>query len=79
VSNQARSIIYRPFGAMRLCLALLVMLQHYAQWCYPNSIQRVVMLFEPGSAAVLVFFFLSGFVITEAAELIYRDRPIVFW
>jgi peptidoglycan/LPS O-acetylase OafA/YrhL len=55
------------------------MLQHYVQWCYPKLLQRFLMPFEPGSVAVLVFFFLSGFVITEAAELIYRGRPGAFF
>jgi peptidoglycan/LPS O-acetylase OafA/YrhL len=64
---------------MRLFLALLVMVQHYVQWCWPKEFQRFVMPFEPGSVAVLVFFFLSGFVITEAADLIYRGRPGAFF
>jgi peptidoglycan/LPS O-acetylase OafA/YrhL len=41
--------------------------------------RRFLMPIEPGSIAVLVFFFLSGFVITEAAELIYRGRPGAFF
>ena len=78
-NKPAPSIVYRPFGTMRLFLALLVMLQHYVQWCYPTSMQQFLMPIEPGSVAVLVFFFLSGFVITEAAELIYQGRPGAFF
>lgn len=69
---------YRPLGAMRLFLALLVVLQHYLQWCFQGPVQRVVMPFEPGSTAVLVFFFLSGFIVVEAADSVYAGRPVAF-
>lgn len=68
-------VFYRPLGSLRFFLALLVMLQHYLQWCLPGPVQQIVMLVQPGSTAVFVFFFLSGFVITEAADLFYFGRP----
>jgi peptidoglycan/LPS O-acetylase OafA/YrhL len=52
---------------------LLVVFQHYALWVYGFAPP-----IEMGNIAVLVFFFLSGFVITEAADLIYAGRPAAF-
>src|ERR1700730_8503428 len=75
--SSSRSISYRPFGAMRLLLALLVMIEHYSLYSYQKT-SHILMPFEPANIAVLVFFFLSGFVITEAAELIYLGRPAAF-
>ena len=46
-----RLLPYRPLGALRLFLALLVMLQHYLQWCYPGPVQQAAMIFEPGNVA----------------------------
>jgi peptidoglycan/LPS O-acetylase OafA/YrhL len=68
-----RNFGYRPLGAFRLFLALLVVFQHYALWVYGFAPP-----IETGNIAVLVFFFLSGFVITEAADLIYAGRPAAF-
>ena len=53
------------------------MLQHYVQWSGAPW-KATVVLFEPGSISVLVFFFLSGFVVTEAADFIYSNRPGAF-
>ena len=69
---------YRPLGTFRLFLALLVVFQHYVQWVFPGAVQRAVMPFEPGSTAVYVFFCLSGLVIAEAADRVYRGRTIAF-
>ncbi len=77
MNRAIRSIPYRPFGTFRLFLAMLVVLQHYVLWSGVTWKATVVLL-EPGSIAVLVFFFLSGFVVTEAAELIYTNRPGAF-
>ena len=71
-------LAYRPLGTLRFILALLVMAQHYLQWEFPGLVQKIVMPALPGNTAVLVFFFLSGFVIIEAADLIYAGRPQSF-
>ena len=71
--HPVRHLNYRPFGALRLFLALLVVFQHYARWVWGFAPP-----IETGNIAVLVFFFLSGFVITEAADLIYPGRPAAF-
>jgi peptidoglycan/LPS O-acetylase OafA/YrhL len=69
---------YRPLGTMRLFLSALVMMQHYLQYCFHGPLEPIVMPYEPGGTAVFVFFVLSGFVVTEAADFIYRGRPIAF-
>jgi peptidoglycan/LPS O-acetylase OafA/YrhL len=70
---------YRYFGAFRLLLANLVLLQHYVANLAPLSLSEWMQGNEFGSVAVLVFFCLSGFVISEAADRLYRDRPAAFF
>lgn len=66
---------YRPFGAFRTLLALLVVAQHVGP-LGPAGMDWTV--WATGSTAVLAFFALSGFVITEAAERFYQGRPGAF-
>ena len=73
-----RDIRYRNFGAFRFLLACMVMLQHFAANAAPIGLSDALQPLEPGSIAVLVFFALSGFVICEAADSIYRERPVPF-
>jgi peptidoglycan/LPS O-acetylase OafA/YrhL len=69
---------YRYFGGLRFLLASVVMFHHYAFELAPEgSFLRSVRL-ELGSVAVLVFFVLSGYVISEAVDKIYFHRPIAF-
>lgn len=67
-----------PFGAARLLLALLVLLQHVAAQVAPPWIASAVSPFEPGSTAVFVFFTLSGVIIADAIDLTYQGRPVAF-
>ena len=69
---------YRHFGAFRLVLAGLVMLQHFAADLAPATLAKALAPYPVGGVAVLVFFALSGFVITEAVDCIYRQRPGAF-
>ena len=70
---------YRLFGCFRLGLAFLVVLQHFVANAAPlGSLYDYVLPFEIGNLAVLVFFCLSGFVITEAVTLVYVDRPAAY-
>ncbi|MBN8874810.1 MAG: acyltransferase [Rhodospirillales bacterium] len=69
---------YRHFGAFRLLLAVLVMLQHFCADLAPEPLMRLVAPYGIGDIAVLIFFALSGFVITEAVDCAYRDRPGAF-
>ena len=77
-SPAAPALDYRPFGALRLTLALLVMLQHFFAHLAPGDFALWARPFEIGTIAVLVFFALSGFVIAEAADRLYQQRPIAF-
>ena len=69
---------YRYFGGFRLLLAALVMLQHFGADLAPAPLAVALGPYAMGSMAVLVFFALSGFVITEAVDQVYRRRPTPF-
>ena len=69
---------YRFFGGFRLLLATLVMAQHFGADLAPAPLAVAMAPFAPGSVAVLVFFALSAFVITEAVDSVYRRRPGAF-
>jgi peptidoglycan/LPS O-acetylase OafA/YrhL len=66
---------YRYFGTFRLLLAALVMGQHFGADLAPAALAETIAPFALGGVAVLVFFALSGFVITEAVDSVYRNRP----
>ncbi|HEY4044597.1 MAG TPA: hypothetical protein VGM32_22525, partial [Rhodopila sp.] len=66
---------YRYFGGFRLLLAALVMTQHFGADLAPAGLADALAPYAVGSTAVLVFFALSGFVITEAVDTVYRGRP----
>ena len=69
---------YRYFGSFRLLLATLVMAQHFGADLAPAPLAAALAPYMTGSVAVLVFFALSGFVITEAVDSVYRGRPVPF-
>ena len=69
---------YRPFGLFRLLLALLVVAQHVLANVAPEPLATASLPYEVGTIAVAVFFALSGFVICEGADVVYRDRPLAF-
>ena len=69
---------YRSFGGFRLLLAVLVMVQHFGADLAPAPLATALAPYFTESVAVLVFFALSGFVITEAVDSVYRNRPIPF-
>lgn len=74
----SQSAPYRFFGAFRLALALLVMVQHSLRGLIPHEIGAVLLPMEVGSTAVLLFFVLSGFIVAEAADRVYDERPFAF-
>ena len=68
---------YRPLGAFRFGLAILVVLQHLQHLLRPS--QRS--LFDRmgfGIIAVTIFFAVSGYVVAEADAVFYRGRPMAF-
>jgi len=66
---------YKPFGVLRTVLALLVIAQHLD---HVGPVGMGWHSWASGTIAVMVFFCLSGYVITEAAERFYQGRPIQF-
>ena len=76
--TEATPYAYRHFGSFRLLLASLVMFHHYSQDLAPEPFPRRSIPFQLGSIAVLAFFALSGFVITEAVDRVYSGKPIAF-
>jgi peptidoglycan/LPS O-acetylase OafA/YrhL len=70
---------YREFGIFRLFLAICVVVQHAIVNVAPVGRLRTALApYEIGSVAVLVFFCLSGFVITEAARQVYAAKPFAY-
>ena len=69
---------YRYFGVFRLMLATLVMVQHFGADLAPYELTVALAPYTVGDVAVVVFFALSGFVITEAVDAVYRVRPVPF-
>jgi peptidoglycan/LPS O-acetylase OafA/YrhL len=76
--DYALKVDYRHFGTFRLLLATFVVLQHFLANLAPEALATASLPYEFGNVAVLVFFALSGFVISEAADRIYVGRPIAF-
>lgn len=76
--RQTAGFQYRHFGGFRLVLAMLVMWQHFAADLAPEPLARAFAPYPLGSIAVLAFFAMSGFVITEAIDCIYYQRPRAF-
>lgn len=74
----AEKSLYRPFGAMRLFLAVLVMLSH-GSFLLPSIDGWLPRDWVYGPVAVFVFFVISGFVITEAVLNFYDDKPVQFF
>ena len=68
---------YRFFGSLRLLLAAMVLTQHL-HWIAPGTVGQQLGSYSTGDIGVLTFFVLSGFVISEAADLFYQARPVAF-
>lgn len=77
-NTRVRLLAYRPFGAFRLLLASLVVFQHFTANAAPDPLHDLALGLSPGSSAVLVFFALSGFVIAEAVQRFYLQKPLAF-
>ncbi len=68
---------YRPFGAFRFALAMMVLLQH-GLLLLPGGARETFYQLELGAVAVAVFFALSGFIVAEATATFYAGRPGAF-
>lgn len=69
---------YKPFGILRFVLALMVLTQHFASDVAPDYIKQALYPFAVGNVALLGFFILSGFIISEAYHFNYQNRPIAY-
>lgn len=69
---------YRHFGAFRFALAGFVLLQHYAGDLAPEALTRILLPYQFGGMAVLVFFALSGYGIAEVVDRVYQRRARAF-
>ena len=67
---------YRPFGTLRFVLALLVVVSH--SWDLTFAENNLLVDIGIGNVAVMGFFVLSGFIITEALATFYAGRPVAF-
>ena len=70
------SPVYRPFGALRFLLALAVVASHTFEMAFADG--HLVRRIGIGNIAVMSFFILSGFIITEALTTFYANRPFAF-
>ena len=61
------------------CWPRLVMAQHFGADLAPAPLAAALAPYMTGGVAVLVFFALSGFVITEAVDSVYRSRSGSFF
>ena len=68
---------YRPFGALRLGLAMMVVLQHGLLLLAPVD-REFFFEYELGAVAVTTFFAISGFIVAEATASFYAGRPGAF-
>ena len=68
---------YRPLGALRFLLALMVVIQH-AQYIGAHRNLPFFLQMGFGIVAVVVFFVISGFIVGEANAMFYAGRPARF-
>jgi peptidoglycan/LPS O-acetylase OafA/YrhL len=78
VRPAARAPIYRPLGAFRFMLALMVVVQHFEHLLQP-PVPAYLREAGLGMVAVAVFFVISGFVVAEASIVFYAARPLAFF
>lgn len=68
--------VYRPFGSFRFLLAIAVVASHTFPMAFPDD--HLLRQIGLGNVAVMGFFVLSGFIISEALITFYSGRPIAF-
>jgi peptidoglycan/LPS O-acetylase OafA/YrhL len=69
---------YKFFGTFRLLLALTVVFSHSNWLLVSKDASLQINKLGLGGVAVMVFFVLSGYIISEAADTFYRGRPVFF-
>lgn len=68
---------YRPLGFFRFMLASMVVVSH-THMLAGAAVSKFLAPYGLGNMAVMSFFVLSGFVIAEANDTFYSDRPGAF-
>jgi peptidoglycan/LPS O-acetylase OafA/YrhL len=76
-ASRPERAIYRPFGAFRFVLSMMVVCQH-AAYLLPMADRPFFWMMGFGIIAVMLFFIISGFVIAEANATFYVGRPVAF-
>lgn len=76
--RDAPPITVNGFGIFRFALAATVLWMHYEKLAFGHPTRTLIEPFEIGSIAVLVFFVLSGYVISNAIDVHYEGRPGAF-
>lgn len=69
---------YKYFGWYRLFLAFMVVVSHMEQQFAPDWLHKALAPLHLGMLAVLLFFVVSGYVIYEACDQFYLNRPGAF-
>ena len=69
---------YRFFGTFRLLLALTVVVSHLQAVFAPPSLRVILTPLAIGNIGVVMFFVVSGYVISEALTVFYSGRPKEF-
>ena len=69
---------YGFFGVFRFVLAGLLVFSHFRQFWAPQVISVLLTPFGSGDIAVMLFFIVSGFVISEALLCFYNNRVGAF-
>ena len=64
---------YKYFGIFRFILALLVVISHFSVFI-PEAYELELKTLGLGNMAVVTFFILSGYVMTESNEVFYKKR-----
>ncbi len=68
---------YRIFGALRLLLAIVVVISH-SRMLGGDSIAQALKPWGIGNIGVMGFFILSGFIISEALQVFYQNKTKAF-
>lgn len=69
---------YKFFGTFRLLLALAVFFSHSHWLLFSKDTSLQINKLGVGGIAVMAFFVLSGYIISEASATFYRGRPFPF-
>lgn len=70
---------YKYFGTFRFLLAVIVVISHLQSDFSPSWLNRILTPLGIGNIGVMMFFVVSGYVISEACIVFYSERIKVFY